>query len=155
MLTSFQDHTVDTVPRPGWMYEEGTNLCGILKRVEQVVLSPCPVVATIECLAFAPAATASDDYLWLCSPGVGSPFSSFVFSRSGFSHEICPACNQLAIHAVNGFECEFDLSWGVVLRLQSADRCVNQHTQNRDIGRHSLADVDVHGPEGLGNMTPL
>src|SRR5712664_2667562 len=97
------------------------------------------MVAAVERLALAPAA-ASDDHQsgWrvLCSRGLGS-------IRVGLRNNICSVGDQLAIDAKNGFERAFDLTRGVVLRLQSAHGCVDQFAQNGNIFRNSEAEVNV------------
>ncbi|HEV3316400.1 MAG TPA: hypothetical protein VG488_05495, partial [Candidatus Angelobacter sp.] len=55
-----EDHRANPAPRPFWMNEERSNLSGVVKRVEQFVLSLCPMVAAIHSFALAPAATADD-----------------------------------------------------------------------------------------------
>src|SRR5256885_8228167 len=55
-LPIFQDHAANSAARPIRMDEESSNFRCIVLRVEQSVLARCPMIATVQGLALAPAA---------------------------------------------------------------------------------------------------
>ena len=109
------------------MNKEGADLRGLPLRIKQRIFPGRPAVAAKECLAFAPATTAND----------------YRF-RPGFHNEVRSIRDQLAIHAIDRLQRAFDLSGSVIRRLQSADRGINQRTQDWDVRRNGLAKGEIH-----------
>jgi len=119
--------------------KEGTNLCGIAKRVQQRILAPRPVVAAIKRLALAPAAATNDHQTSWRVRRAGA----IAWARFGLRHDIRSVSDELAIDAKNGFERAFDLRGRVILRLQSTHGRFDQPTQNGDIFGNSEAKMNV------------
>src|SRR5579863_704710 len=112
-FTGLENHAANSTAHPVRMDKKSANLCSVVLRIQQRVLSAGPTVATKECLAFAPAAAADDNRL-----------------RSRLDDVIGSIRDQLAIHTVDGLQCAFDLGRSVIGRLQSADGRINQRGQD-------------------------
>src|SRR5205807_6894241 len=86
-FASIQNRAANAAPRPFRMDEEGANLGCIVKRVQQLVFSFRPAVATVEGLPLAPAAAADNQQSWF------SGFGKADLNRIDFSHQVGFICN--------------------------------------------------------------
>src|SRR6266481_8213903 len=147
-FTSLQNPAADAAPRPCGMDKKRANFRRITRRIQKVVFSSCPSVAAIERLAFAPPTTSDDDAFAFCS-------LRLRFAGFGFSHEICPVSNQLAVHPVDRLQRALQLLRRVVLRLQSPHRRFNQLAQNGNICGNGLANADVGLHKSFKMLHPI
>src|SRR5882757_834825 len=127
IFTSFENCCANSTSSPGRMHEEGTNLGGVLLRIQKGSLAAGPLIATVECLALAPAAAAYQE------------------RRCGtfhFRHEVGSVLDELGVHAIDRRESAFDLGGSVVLRLQATHGSLDENPQCSNVGRCCLANTD-------------
>src|SRR5258708_34339068 len=59
-FTSVENKSTDSASRPIGMDEESTNLCSVIQRIEQHVMTAGPMITAVESLAFAPSSAANN-----------------------------------------------------------------------------------------------
>src|SRR5579859_1443638 len=111
------------------MHEEGANLGGVGRWVEQRIFAASVLIASVERLTFAPAAAADD-----------------LLSVSGrhFRDEVGSVGDELTVYTVNAGKRAFDLRGGIIVRLKSAHRGLDDFAQSRNIAGLRFADPDAH-----------
>src|SRR5689334_13772058 len=103
------------------MHEERANLRCIMSGIEQGILASDILIAAVQGLAFAPAATSDDSIV--CHD---------------FDCEIRSIRDQLGIDAVDAFESALDLGRSVVSDLQTTNGGLNDLAQTRDVSHHGV-----------------
>jgi len=94
--------------------EERTDACGIARWIEQRIFGRAFAVASVKGLAFAPTPAADDGVVL-------------------FDDEIGAIANKLAIDREDGSQRVFDLTGGIVRRLQSPRLDEDQFSQRRHV----------------------
>src|SRR5580698_2313765 len=102
------------------MHEECTYLCGLARRVQKHLVVPVPLIATEERLPAAPTAAAYE-------------FRMSRLLRRNLRHEVRTVTNQRCVDAVHFDDSRFNLTRGVVPRLQSSNRILDETLQLCDI----------------------
>src|SRR6266478_6792764 len=99
------------------MDEESANFGSVMAGVEEVVVAVGPLICAVKRLALAPAAAGDDGRRGL------------RFRRAMLYNQICAVGNELRIDAKDSGQRAFHLRGSVVLRLESADRGVDEREE--------------------------
>src|SRR4051812_726355 len=129
------------------MNEKGANLRRVVLWIEQRGFAPRPLIAAIESLSFAPAAASHDQW----------HFGSLLKVRvcTGFRYKIRSVCDELSVYSIDSCQCALNLGGSVVVRLQTADRSIDQPAQYGDICRNCRTNPDTHGRDALRGSVRL
>jgi hypothetical protein len=107
------------------MDEEGAYLGRIVVRFEKSIFAAGTVVASVQCLALAPASATGYD---------------LVPVHPGFRHKIRAILDQLCIHSKDQLQSLLSLIRRIVRRLQAQDGRAYELLERRNIGQNSLSD---------------